>query len=92
MDGNDVKTLNIAWMRGQIGVVSQEPVLFNMTIGENIAYGDNTRDISKAEVEEAAMLANIHDFITSLPLVRFLLIAIFSAKLVAMSVGKLVGP
>lgn len=45
----------------------QEPVLFDRTIKENIAYGDNTRVIPDAEIIEAAKAANIHLFITSLP-------------------------
>ena len=70
IDGNDVKVLNLSWLRSQIGVVSQEPVLFNTTIRDNIAYGDNAREVSQGEVEAAAKVANIHDFITSLPMVR----------------------
>jgi len=51
-----------------VGIVSQEPVLFNMSIRENIAYGDNSRkDIPFHEIIEAAKIANIHDFITCLP-------------------------
>lgn len=53
-----------------IGVVQQEPVLFNMSIRDNIAYGDNSREISQAEIEEAARKSNIHDFIITLPNVR----------------------
>lgn len=52
-----------------IGIVSQEPVLFNRTIAENIAYGDNRRaTIPMDEIIEAARKANIHSFIHSLPL------------------------
>jgi ATP-binding cassette subfamily B (MDR/TAP) protein 1 len=39
LDGRDIKTLNIRWLRSQIGYVGQEPVLFSGTIGDNIAYG-----------------------------------------------------
>ena len=46
---------------------SQEPVLFDATIKENIAYGDTAREVSMAEIEEAAKNANIDDFIQSLP-------------------------
>ena len=67
LDGTDLKDLNIRWLRSQIGIVSQEPVLFDATIAENIRYGANFRDVSDAEVEEAARTANIHDFIKSLP-------------------------
>ena len=52
-----------------MGLVSQEPVLFDRTIGENIAYGDNSRDVSMEEIIEAAKKSNIHGFIENLPLV-----------------------
>lgn len=52
----------------QMGLVSQEPVLFARTIAENIAYGDNTRQVPLAEIIEAAKKANIHNFVASLPL------------------------
>lgn len=55
-------------LRSQIGLVSQEPELFNRTIAENIAYGDNFRDsIPMSEIIESAKKANIHDFIVALP-------------------------
>lgn len=57
-------------LRAQMGIVSQEPVLFDRTIAENIAYGDNSRDVPMEEITEAAEKANIHNFISSLPLVR----------------------
>jgi ABC-type multidrug transport system fused ATPase/permease subunit len=51
-----------------VGLVSQEPILFDMSIKENIAYGDTNRDdISIEEIIEAAKNANIHDFIRRLP-------------------------
>lgn len=56
-------------LRLQLGIVSQEPVLFDRTISENIAYGDNSRTVPISEIIEAAKQANIHNFITSLPLV-----------------------
>lgn len=52
-----------------MGMVSQEPSLFDRTIAENIAYGDNSRDVSSEEIVEAAKQANIHSFVASLPLV-----------------------
>lgn len=52
----------------QMGLVSQEPTLFARTIAENIAYGDNTRDVPMWEIIEAAKQANAHEFITALPL------------------------
>jgi ATP-binding cassette subfamily B (MDR/TAP) protein 1 len=57
-------------LRAQMGIVSQEPVLFDRTIAENIAYGDNSREVPMEEIIEAAKKANIHSFISSLPLVR----------------------
>ncbi|XP_004604151.2 ATP-binding cassette sub-family B member 5 [Sorex araneus] len=66
-DGVDAKELNIQWLRSQIAIVSQEPVLFNCSIAENIAYGDNSRIVPLDEIKEAANAANIHSFIESLP-------------------------
>ncbi|NXN74660.1 MDR1 protein, partial [Himantopus himantopus] len=66
-DGKSAKTLNIRWLRAQIGIVSQEPILFDCTIAENIAYGDNSRQVSHEEIVNAAKEANIHSFIESLP-------------------------
>jgi len=60
--------LNIPWLRRQLGIVSQEPVLFGYSIEENIAYGDNSRDVQKSEIVRAAEKANIHEFIKSLPM------------------------
>jgi ABC-type multidrug transport system fused ATPase/permease subunit len=51
-----------------VGIVSQEPVLFDMSIRENISYGDNSRtNIPLEEIIQAAKSANIHDFIQCLP-------------------------
>ncbi|VDP20128.1 unnamed protein product [Echinostoma caproni] len=66
-DGMNLRDLAPQWVRHQIGLVSQEPVLFNVTIRDNIAYGDNTRDVSMDEIMDAARQANIHEFIASLP-------------------------
>ena len=44
IDGNDIRNLNINWLRSKIGLVSQEPTLFNTTILENICYGDLSRN------------------------------------------------
>ncbi|XP_067932472.1 ATP-dependent translocase ABCB1-like [Watersipora subatra] len=67
IDDKDVKILNIQWLRQQLGLVSQEPTLFNASIAENIAYGDNSREVTMPEIIEAATKANAHNFITSLP-------------------------
>ncbi|XP_030604928.1 ATP-dependent translocase ABCB1 [Archocentrus centrarchus] len=68
LDKSDAKDLNIHWLRSQIGIVSQEPVLFDCTLAENIAYGDNSREVSMDEIEAVAKAANIHNFIDGLPL------------------------
>ncbi|MGR3722240.1 ABCB family ABC transporter ATP-binding protein/permease [Abyssibius alkaniclasticus] len=65
VDGQDVRSIAQTSLRAQIGVVPQDTVLFNDTIGYNIAYGRH--GASQAEVEEAAKAAQIHDFIASLP-------------------------
>ncbi|XP_063889978.1 ATP-dependent translocase ABCB1-like isoform X2 [Scylla paramamosain] len=67
INGQDIEALNVGWVRQQLGLVSQEPVLFDLTIEENIAYGDNTRRVEHHEVVAAAKKANIHAFIESLP-------------------------
>ncbi|CAI5731293.1 unnamed protein product [Hyaloperonospora brassicae] len=65
LDGRDVKTLSVKWLRAQIGLVSQEPVLFASTILENIAAGREHCTLD--EVIAAAKLANAHTFIMDLP-------------------------
>lgn len=69
LDRRDIASVSLATLRSQLGVVGQEPVLFDRTIAENIAYGDNSRQASMDEIIEAAKMSNIHTFITSLPLV-----------------------
>ncbi|CAO2839502.1 unnamed protein product [Amaranthus hypochondriacus] len=65
VDGHDIKSLKLRWLRQQIGLVSQEPALFATSIKENILLG--RPDASLAEVEEAARVANAHSFIIKLP-------------------------
>ncbi|CAG4929498.1 unnamed protein product [Parnassius apollo] len=68
LDGRDIRmALTLPRLRRQLGVVQQEPVLFNRTLAENIAYGDNNRKVSMHEIIAAAKAANIHNFIVSLP-------------------------
>ncbi|XP_060638094.2 ATP-binding cassette sub-family B member 5 [Anolis sagrei] len=67
VDGVDTRSLHIQWLRSRLGLVQQEPILFDCSIAENIQYGDNSRVVSQEEVEEAAKAANIHNFIQSLP-------------------------
>ncbi len=65
IDGQDVRDVTQVSLHAQIGVVPQDTVLFNDTILYNIAYG--REGASRAEIEEAARQASIHDFILSLP-------------------------
>ncbi|XP_065051580.1 ATP-dependent translocase ABCB1-like isoform X2 [Rhopilema esculentum] len=70
LDGADVRSLNIAWLRSHLGIVSQEPVLFDCSIKDNILYGipeEEKEKISMEQVEEVAKSANIHHFISNLP-------------------------
>eukprot|EP00117_Sycon_ciliatum_P005125 scpid61972/ scgid9202/ Multidrug resistance protein 1A; ATP-binding cassette sub-family B member 1A; MDR1A; Multidrug resistance protein 3; P-glycoprotein 3 len=67
VDERDIKTLNLAWWRSQIGIVQQEPVLFDSSIGDNIAYGALDRMVTIEEIHSVAKKSNIHDFIMSLP-------------------------
>ena len=65
LDGIDYRELDSDWLRRQVGVVSQEPVLFATTIEENIRYG--RPEATDAMVEAAARAANAHDFIADFP-------------------------
>ncbi|CAF1098923.1 unnamed protein product [Rotaria sordida] len=65
LDGVDIRQLNIQWLRSTLGLVSQEPILFNLTIAQNIAYGKENTSIE--DIIDAATKANIHDFIQQLP-------------------------
>jgi ABC-type multidrug transport system fused ATPase/permease subunit len=67
LDGHDVKTLNVGWLRSQLGLVEQQPFLFNLSVRENIAYGDTSRQVTDQEIEAAARKANIHQTIIDLP-------------------------
>jgi len=66
LDGNDIRKLNVRWLRSQMGLVQQEPVLFGGSILDNIAYGMEG-DATDEAVVAAAKLANAHTFITELP-------------------------
>ncbi|CAK7348531.1 unnamed protein product [Dovyalis caffra] len=65
LDGIDIQSLQLKWLRQQMGLVSQEPVLFNDTIRTNIAYGKEG-NATEAEIHAASELANAHKFISSL--------------------------
>ncbi|KXN91894.1 Leptomycin B resistance protein pmd1 [Leucoagaricus sp. SymC.cos] len=77
-DGYDLKDLNLKWLRNQIGLVSQEPVLFSTTIRQNVAFGllplpssstspSRTPEEEFALIKEACKTANAHEFIMRLP-------------------------
>ncbi|RXN22977.1 bile salt export pump [Labeo rohita] len=67
IDGRPSASISVAFLRSQIGIVSQEPVLFDCSIAENIQYGDNSRTVSMEEIIEAAKKAYLHDFVMTLP-------------------------
>jgi len=64
IDGKDLREEDVRWLRGNMGYVGQEPVLFNDTIYNNIALGK--QNCTKQEVEQAAKHANAYDFIVGL--------------------------
>ncbi|TKW16213.1 hypothetical protein SEVIR_5G285300v4 [Setaria viridis] len=66
LDGAELNKLKLRWLRDQMGLVSQEPVLFNDTIHANIAYGKQG-EVNEEEIIAAAKAANAHEFISSLP-------------------------
>ena len=65
LDGHDLRDLTVASLRGHIGLVTQDTILFNDTIRNNIAY--SKPDATQREIEAAAKAANAHDFILQTP-------------------------
>ncbi len=65
LDDYDLRTLNVQFLRRTISLVSQEPILFDCSIEENIAYG--LEGVTHEQVVEATTQANIHSFIIGLP-------------------------
>lgn len=65
LDGRDITKLNVHWLRRNIGIVSQEPVLFGCSIRDNIRLGNPT--VTDEDIIQAATEANAHKFISSLP-------------------------
>lgn len=65
LDGHDIRTLQVKWLRSQIGMVGQEPVLFSTTILENVMMGKE--NATKKEATAACVAANCHNFICGLP-------------------------
>ena len=66
IDGRDIRDVTIESLRGQIGIVTQQTILFNDTVRNNIAYGDISKP--EADIIGAAKAANAHDFIMNLPM------------------------
>ncbi|XP_019055136.1 PREDICTED: ABC transporter B family member 9-like isoform X1 [Nelumbo nucifera] len=66
LDGVEIQKFRLSWLRQQMGLVSQEPILFNETIRDNIAYGKQG-GASEDEIIAAANAANAHSFIAGLP-------------------------
>jgi subfamily B ATP-binding cassette protein MsbA len=65
LDGRDVRDITVASLRAQIGMVTQETILFHDTVHNNIGYGRPTA--TQAEIEQAARAALAHDFVMQLP-------------------------
>eukprot|EP00277_Geminigera_cryophila_P020848 CAMPEP_0179491056 /NCGR_PEP_ID=MMETSP0799-20121207/65848_1 /TAXON_ID=46947 /ORGANISM="Geminigera cryophila, Strain CCMP2564" /LENGTH=771 /DNA_ID=CAMNT_0021307409 /DNA_START=451 /DNA_END=2766 /DNA_ORIENTATION=- len=65
LDGQDVRTLDSDWLRENVVVVHQEPILLAMSIAQNIAYSLDS--VTQAQVEAAARFANAHEFIQTIP-------------------------
>ncbi|AQL07594.1 ABC transporter B family member 6 [Zea mays] len=65
LDGRDLKSFNLRWLRSHMGLIQQDPVIFSTTIRENIIYARHIA--TEAEIKEAARIANAHHFISSLP-------------------------
>jgi ATP-binding cassette subfamily B (MDR/TAP) protein 1 len=66
INSQDIREMNTNQIRSRMALVSQEATLFNISIRDNIQYGDLTRDVSEAEIVLAAKRANIHEFIIQL--------------------------
>ncbi|HKP17157.1 MAG TPA: ABC transporter ATP-binding protein, partial [Gaiellaceae bacterium] len=64
IDGRDARDCSLEWLRGQVGVLLQDTVLFSGTVAENIAYAT---DASREEIESAARIAGAHEFVSALP-------------------------
>lgn len=67
LDGKDLRDLNTVSLRQLIGYVDKQPQLFNRTVAENIAYGDNINNVPMSRVVEIAKQLGMHNFFCSLP-------------------------
>lgn len=65
LDGHDLRDLKLSWLRQQVSIVLQEPILFSASIAENIGYGRTSASFE--EIKEAARLAQADEFIQALP-------------------------
>ncbi|CAI0418943.1 unnamed protein product [Linum tenue] len=65
LDGHDLRTLQVKWLRSQMGMVGQEPILFATSIMENVLMGKE--DATEREAIKACIAANAHDFVSALP-------------------------
>lgn len=74
LDGVDICELDLKWVWRQIGFVSRYPVLFNISVMDNIRYGVNYKYISREEVVQVARAAGVHDVLQSLPMVSMLIV------------------
>ena len=79
LDGTKIQKLQLKWLRQQMGLVSQEPMLFNDTIRANIAYGKEG-NATETEILAAAELANAHRFICGLEQVKTLINQVASMR------------
>ncbi|SCV73934.1 BQ2448_6364 [Microbotryum intermedium] len=70
LDGRPLSRVDVKFLRNHVAVMSQHPVLFDLSIADNISYGSDLsqpRDVLQARIEQAAQLAHVHDFIKTLP-------------------------
>eukprot|EP00922_Rhytidocystis_sp_ex-Travisia-forbesii_P069198 GHVS01103233.1.p1 GENE.GHVS01103233.1~~GHVS01103233.1.p1 ORF type:complete len:1391 (+),score=130.82 GHVS01103233.1:123-4295(+) len=65
IDGVDIRDMNLRFLRSQIALVSQEPLLFNISVAENVRVGKS--DATQEEIEEACKVSNSHSFIMNMP-------------------------
>ncbi|GMR44901.1 hypothetical protein PMAYCL1PPCAC_15096, partial [Pristionchus mayeri] len=65
IDGHEVRTLNLQWLRQHVGIVQQEPILFNDTVAVNIRLGNP--DMTSEDMERVCRMTNAHDFVSRLP-------------------------
>ncbi len=68
IDGEEVRDMNVQWLRNMIGVVSQEPILFHASVADNVRMG--RANITREEMEQVCRMANAHEFIEELPKVQ----------------------